>query len=282
MATGEHVIDVTSDQFEAQVIAQSYERPVVVDFWAPWCAPCRALGPVLEALAQERGGEFVLARLNTDQHPELAQRYAIRGIPAVKAVVDGKVVDEFVGALPATQVRAWLDKVVPDAADKLVSRSATAAPDDARAMLEEALSLRPRHGGALLALACLTLDDGDPQGARDLLAQVSLEDRRTHAQRVAALELALEGGDLEAARRKVAQAPDDLDARLTLGEALAAHQDWEPALGELLEVIRRSPDPRGPEADRARKAMLRVFEVLGVRSPVSDQWRSRLAMELYR
>ena len=111
--------DVSQADFEEQVVEASFKQPVVIDFWAPWCAPCKVLKPILEKLADEYGGKFRLAKVNSDENPEISARYAVRGIPSVKAMVDGKVVNEFTGALPESAVRDWLDKIIPSPAEEM-------------------------------------------------------------------------------------------------------------------------------------------------------------------
>ncbi len=114
-----HTQDVSQADFEEKVVAASSKQPVVIDFWAPWCAPCKVLKPILEKLAAEYDGKFKLAKVNSDENPEIAARYAVRGIPSVKAMVDGKIVNEFTGALPESAVRDWLDKIIPSPAEAL-------------------------------------------------------------------------------------------------------------------------------------------------------------------
>ena len=141
--TAANVIEVGMENFREVVLEGSKKAPVVVDFWAPWCAPCRALTPVLEKLAREYDGKFTLAKINSDQNQQLAAEFGVRGIPAVKAVVDGQLVDEFTGALPESQVRAFLERVVPSSAE-LVRKQALermASGDDVQALelLDQAL-----------------------------------------------------------------------------------------------------------------------------------------------
>jgi putative thioredoxin len=149
-------IDVPADRFEAAVLEESRRRPVVVDFWAPWCGPCRTLGPTLERLAGAGGGDWLLAKVNVDDAPELAGRYGVQGIPAVKAFRDGEVVDEFVGAVPEGEVRRWLEGVVPGPADHAFAEARALLEAGKAAAAREALSrtlgLEPAHGDALLAL----------------------------------------------------------------------------------------------------------------------------------
>src|SRR5512143_3382233 len=139
--------DVNEANFDERVVAASHQQPVVIDFWAPWCAPCKVLKPVLEKLAAEYGGKFVLAKVNSDENPQIAARYQVRGIPAVKAMVDGKIVNEFTGALPESAVRDWLDKVIPSPAEELrreARRQAQAGDlDGALQRLTEASKLEP-------------------------------------------------------------------------------------------------------------------------------------------
>ena len=164
-------VDVTPATFEAEVIQRSHEVPVVVDFWAPWCGPCRVLGPVLEALEAEAGGDWQLVKINTQDHPQLAQQFGIQGIPAVKAFRNGQQIDEFVGALPKPAVAQWLEGIVPSAADEAVAQADSLRASDpaaALALYQQALADKPGHIEGLLGAAELT-DDADL--ARALLAR---------------------------------------------------------------------------------------------------------------
>jgi putative thioredoxin len=285
MTDARSVIDVGDADFERQVLERSRELPVVVDFWAPWCGPCRTLGPVLERLATESAGGFVLAKVNVDEAPAVAGAFAIRSIPAVKGFRDGRLVAEFVGAQPEAAVRQFLTTVLPSEADRLAceGESRAAAGDAALAEVRftEVLASDARHPRALLGLARLHAARGEHAEALALVERVPGGPSAADAERLAAeLRMRVDGsGDETALRRRVAAAPADLDARLALGRLLAARGRYAEALAELVEVVRR--DPRHAD-EAARKAMLDVFTALGQGDPLVDRYRSELAKTLYR
>ena len=274
------------EDFDRDVLARSAEVPVVADFWAPWCAPCRALGPVLERLAAEHGGAFVLAKVNVDEVAGAAERFRVQSIPAVKGFRDGVMVGEFVGAQPEAVVRQFLASFLPTEADRLAGEGTTRAEAGdavaAEAAFREALAHDPRHPRALVGLARLLAERGANDEALRLLERVSPSvPLAATAERLAA-ELRTRGGvdgDEPALRARVAADGADLDARLALGRVLAARQRWEAALAELLEVVRRSP---GFADGAARKAMVDLFAVLGAGHPLTDRYRSELAKVLFR
>ena len=282
MSTSEWVIEVGDTDFESAVLKRSETTPVVVDFWAPWCGPCRALGPLLERLAAEHQGAFILAKVNVDEAPAVSQAFGIQSIPAVKGFRDGVLVGEFVGAQPEATVRKLLELVLPTAADGLVARAATLAPEAAEAALREALELEPRHARALLELARLLAARGDTPGALQLLERVSPPSPLVGESERLAAELRMRtdgGGDRAALRARIAADPNDLAARLELGRTLAALGKHEDALAELLDVVRR--DPHFAD-DGARKAMVDLFAVLGSDHPLTDRYRNELAKALFR
>ena len=286
MAEGAYRSDVGDEDFERAVVERSREVPVVVDFWAPWCGPCRSLGPILDRLADEHRGEFVLAKVDVDRSPATAQRYAVRSIPLVLGLRDGEVVAEFTGAQPEGAVRQFLARLLPTESDKLAKEGdELAAAGHANAALERfrsALAQEPRHGRALLGAARLLAEAGDIDAALEHVARVTSPGSvGQEAERLAA-ELrtrAEPAADLGALRAKLARDPEDLAARLALGRALAARREYEPALQELLAVVERD---REFEEQAARRAMLDVFEVLGREDPLTERFRAELARALYR
>lgn len=280
-----HAIDVSVDNFHEVVLEGSKTAPVVIDFWAPWCAPCRALKPILEKLADEYAGKFTLAKINSDENQELAAEFGVRGIPAVKAVVDGQLVDEFTGALPESQVRAFIERVVPSPAE-LLRKQARQMLDAGMAsqaldLLGEALALDPRNAAAKIDRleALVRLDRiAEARAALDELDPLTLEDPR-----VASLKahIGFSSGDaVDPALliAGIAENPADLGARLELARHHARLGEHEPALQQLLEIIRRD---RKFGDDAARKTMLEIFHLLGADNELVGKYRRMLAAALY-
>lgn len=271
----DHAYDVTVADFSAKVLDTSRQVPVIVDFWAEWCQPCRILKPILEKLAAEYGGRFILAKVDSDRNQELAQRYGVRGIPAVKAFVGGEMVDEFTGALPESQIRDFLDRLIPSPAEplRLQALDAHAAGDlaGARQLMAQAIKLDPANDTSYLDYVELSLAAGAVDEAREIMDAV--RERCRDRARVAALEaqltLAAGGGgdDVAALRERIAADPTDLDARLRLANALAVARDYRPAFEQLLEIVRRD---RAWNDQAGRKTMLTLFTLLGAQPQHDD------------
>jgi putative thioredoxin len=281
-----HSFDSTTGTFEQDVLERSKTVPVLVDFWAPWCAPCRVLKPILEKLVVEFEGRFALAKVNTDENPEIATRYGVRGIPNVKAFVDGELVDEFTGALPESGVRGFLEGLVPSESEKLRRAAAAALAQgdtpNAEAALREAIALDPANLDARVDFAALLLARDDFAGAEAQLAEVPDDMRDERATAIAAKVALWKRGqslpDLATLAAQVDARPEDLDARLGYADRLAADGRFRAALDQLIEVVRRD---RGERRERARKSVLALFGLAADQPDLVGEYRRKLAGALY-
>lgn len=250
-----HVFDVDEASFERRVIERSRELPIVVDFWAAWCAPCRALGPALEAAAAARAGKVEVAKVDVDRNQRLAARYRVQGIPAVKAFRDGAVAAEFTGALPPPRVEAFFDSLVPSEADELARRGAA---DGDEAALRRALELDPRQADAKRGLARLLIRRGEPEAALELVEPAA--------------------GDFEAdglaARARLALADDGVAPAFDAWDG----GDPQAALELLHEALAGEADPE--RRDLIRRAMVGLFTELVPEHPLAREHRRRLATAL--
>jgi putative thioredoxin len=262
-----NVIEVTDETFQSEVLEESFRRPVVVDFWAGWCQPCRLIGPVLERLAGEHGGQFVLAKLDVDTNPQASYGFRVQSIPAVKAFRDGRLVSEFVGAIPEQAIRQWLEPLLPSEADRLSAEGERAEREgrtaNAERLFRQALESDPGHVRASLGGGRLAVDRGDLEEARRLLEPLRPD---PEAERLLAAIAVSEW------------ASPDGEGPLAGAERAAAEGRFQEALETFLAAVQNGRDE---ERKASREAMLKIFAVLGEEDPLTQEYRRKLAAALF-
>ncbi len=280
MAQTANIIDVSEATFERDVIQKSHEQPVVVDFWAAWCGPCRMLGPILERLAGEPNSGFILAKVDVDANPSLAMRYRVQGIPAVKAFRDGRVAGEFVGAQPEPRVRQFIKQLVPSELDRTTEMAedliARRQWDEAESVYRQLLATSPNDPALKLGLARSLIGLGKGCDARKLLEDLLVIPAMT--QKVERL-LPLTDYICSVAEK------DDANAELTVVEAqyrqaarLMGQGKLAPAMDGLLDVLRHNKMYRDGQV---KAVMLGVFELLGDEDPLTNAYRREMASILF-
>jgi putative thioredoxin len=286
MASTTNVFEADELNFETAVVERSKTTPVLVDFWASWCGPCRALGPMLEKLAAAYEGRFVLAKVDTDRNQSLAAQFQVEGIPAVYLIVDGQVAGQFVGALPESELRAFLDRHLPSEADRMAARAASFEATDpvgARRLYEEALAQEECHGPSRAGLAGLLLAEGEFNRAAALVDGFEKyapgwERAEQVRARLEFHDAAAKAGSLAECEARAAREPANNQAALDLGNAYAAAGRWKEALETLVRIVERDRD-FGKQF--ARPVMVQVFQILGGSSEMANEYRSRLASAMY-
>jgi putative thioredoxin len=278
--------DVSIEDFEAKVLIPAEQVPVVVDFWAPWCEPCKTLKPMLEKLAEEYAGRFLLAKVNSDENPELAQHFGVRSIPSVKVLFQGQLVDEFSGTLPEGQIRQFLDRIALPAGpggnlrEEAAALVAEGKLEEALAKLVEASRAQPEDQAIQLDAVDVLMQLGRNDEAKQLLAgEYAKEPERANALR-ARLALADGAADTAAIEARLAASPADHAARLELSRAYAAQSRFREAMEAALEVAVRD---RFFEEGAGRKALLQLFEALGGSEQYDDlirEFRRKLSAAL--
>jgi len=287
MANPPYLVAVTAQNFQEIVIEGSFDRPVLVDFWADWCAPCRSLTPILAKLAEEYGGRLLVAKINTEEERALAAQFGIRSLPTVQLFIAGRPVDQFMGALPEAQIRAFLEPHLPDEADgwrdQITDRLVQGDLAGAQALLDQARVEDPNNPRLLLAEVQIKAAAGDVSDAEALLDRVPAD----LAKDPEALALR---GQLRLAKLAASAPPEaDLTARLhanpkdseasfLLAVCQAAKGDLETALAGLLALLKRD---RAYGDDAARKTMILIFDLLGGEDPLVSAFRSKMLSALY-
>ncbi|MPW16219.1 thioredoxin [Paraburkholderia sp. CNPSo 3157] len=281
-------MDTTLATFEKDVISASMLTPILVDFWAPWCGPCKTLGPMLAKLEAEYEGKWRLVKVNVDENQELAAHFQVRSIPHVVAFADGRPVDQFIGVLPEGQLRQFLDRLVPDGAEAARAEAAVAVSEgrreDAYDALKAALAFDPGYDEARLDLMELLLEDhrvDEAQNENDLLSPKTTQgiDARYNAikTRLDAVDAAADLPPTDALEARVADNPDDLEARFDLASAFIARRKYDPALEHLLAIVQRD---RNFREDIGRKTMLSVFDLAAHQPELVSKWRRKLSASL--
>jgi len=287
MNNSTYVYDVTEDTFPAIVLEGSREVPVLVDFWAPWCAPCKILMPLLAKLADEYHGKFLLAKVNTDEQQQLAQEQGIRSLPTVRMYKDGKVVDECLGAQPESAIRVLIDRHIERESDRIHAAAIAAYRkgdvEHALALFDRAREMAPQDYRISLDLAELLLEQGDDMRVEQILNELPLEAQGEA--KVDALRARLEftqvargAPDVATLEQTIAADPADSEARYQLAALRVLSGDYKGALEQLLEILRHD---RGFRDDAGRKGLVAVFNLLGNEGELVQRYRTLMARALH-
>ncbi|MGD8642840.1 MAG: thioredoxin [Chromatiales bacterium] len=283
MSDSPYIFNVTQDDFASVVLEESQRVPVLVDFWAAWCGPCQTLMPMLARLVEEYDGQFLLAKVNTDEQQALATQHGVRSLPTVKVFKAGQVVDEFMGAQPESVIRGMLERHIVRESDRLrdtaMATYEQGHAEEGLAMLEQAVEGDPGNARIRLDLATLLAAQGQLERAEEILNGLPAEMRDDEAVkalggRLRYARIAAEAPDAGSLGRSIDQDPGDLESRYRLAARAIADGQHEQALDQFLEIMKRD---RGFREGAAREGMLAVFEMLGGGGELVARYRRQLA-----
>lgn len=287
MSDSKFVVNVTTQDFAKLVLEESNLRPVLVDFWANWCAPCRTLGPLLDKLAQEWNGALLVAKVDTDKEISLTAQFGIRSLPTVRLFHKGRSVGEFMGALPESEVRAFLNRHVPKAADQLLAQVddllARGQISQAAQRVEQASKSDPNSSRTLLAYAKVKAAQGDYGAAEQALKSLPLQEHnsaevKSIRARLMFAQVIAQSPNKAVLEQRIATQPDDSEARYQLAAHLVIAGAYQEALDVLLALLRKD---RAYGEDAARKAILQIFELLSGNSDLTSRYRAKLTSMLF-
>lgn len=287
MANSPYVLDVGAEDFYTKVLEESQQRPVLVDFWADWCAPCRMLAPLLDSIADSYQGKLLVAKVNTEEQQALAAQFGVRSLPTVKLFRDGQPVDEFMGALPEVEIRAFLEKHLPRESDTVLAQADALMGqgdfEQAAALVDKARAEDPQNPRAILAQSRIQAARGEFGVAEQTLDQLPLDEQDNPETLALRAQLGfartLENApDIDSLQQRLAQNENDSEARYQLAVRQVVTQDFENALENLLTLLRRD---RQYADDAARKTMLRVFDLLGGSGELVSRYRAKMTSALF-
>lgn len=283
--TPAYIIDVNGDNFQEAILQASFNVPVMVDFWAPWCNPCKMLMPVLTKLAEEFEGKFILAKVNVDENQELAAQFNARSVPTVKIFRNGAVVDEFMGAQPESNVRKVLDNHIERASDKLRMEAGELIQqgdiDDAIALLQQANQEDPENSRVRLDLISALFYKGDYSSVEEAIQSLPIAERESPEiqgleNRLLFAKVAADADEIDALRATIEADANHSEARYQLAAQLVVDGDTEAGLQELMQLMMRDRDYGD---DAARKGMLAILDSIGEHE-VTSKWRRKMASAL--
>lgn len=282
MSDSPYIHDVTIENFESVVISGSFNQPVLVDFWADWCQPCQSLIPVLHKLVEEYNGAVILAKVNSDEQGQLAAQAGVKSLPTVKLFVNGQIVNEFMGALPESEVRKFLEPYIQTESDAVLNEALQAYSEgnqqQALEMLNTALANDPQNAKLKINIAKLVANQNDFESAKALLESLPEKDKddpevKKILAQIKLAEQLKDLGDPQELEKRINDNPDDLDALLQMSQYLTAAENYEAAITLLMQIMKKD---RGFKDDAGRKGLIELFDMLGGDNPLVQTYRRKM------